>query len=81
VADGCAEYARLQSEVSSILQHLSDLATAQLEAFYANDPATFAKLDKQLEITVGEKERAIGAMREHAKDHGCQLVWARPESE
>lgn len=81
MAERCVEYARLQSEVSSILQRLSDLATAQLEAFYANDPAAFAKLDRQLEITVGEKERAIGAMREHAKDHGCQAVWARPETE
>ena len=28
------------------------------------------QLDKELELTVGEKERIIGALREHQKVHG-----------
>jgi hypothetical protein len=32
----------------------------------------FMKIDKELENTVGEKERAIGALRQHAEEQGCQ---------
>ena len=31
------------------------------------------RLDKQLELTVGLKERSIGALRQHEKEHGCQF--------
>jgi hypothetical protein len=41
------------------------LTNAQLEAFRQKDMATFSNLDKTLELTVGKKERAIGALREH----------------
>jgi hypothetical protein len=70
----CAEFERLQSEVRKILHKLTELTTAQLNAFQAGDRAGFARLDKELENTVGEKERAIGAMAQHAGEHGCQLV-------
>ncbi len=32
------------------------------------------RLDKDLENAVGLKEWAIGAMREHAREHGCQPI-------
>lgn len=70
----CPEFERLQSEVREILQKLTELTTDQLHAFQTNDRARFARLDKELEHTVGEKERAIGAMAQHASEHGCQLV-------
>jgi hypothetical protein len=63
----CEEYARLQSEVSSILQRITELMSARLEAFQKDDRARFMTLDKELETAMGEKERAIGAAREHQR--------------
>jgi hypothetical protein len=58
--------------VEELLQALKQTTLAQLVAFQEKDSSTFTRLDKQLEQLVGEKERAIGAMREHAKEHKCQ---------
>jgi hypothetical protein len=30
------------------------------------------RLDKELELLLGEKERRIGAMHQHAEEHKCQ---------
>jgi cell division septum initiation protein DivIVA len=68
----CAEYARLQTEVGEVLERLTNLTQAQLNAFRANDQATLMRLDKELENAIGEKERRIGAMRQHAREHKCQ---------
>lgn len=76
----CAEYAGLQSEVSSILQRVSELTTEQLDAFQSNDQARFVTLDHELETAIGEKERTIGAMRQHVREHGCQPARALPAS-
>lgn len=70
----CAEYARLQSQVTAALQLLADLTSAQLEAFQSHNQELFMRLDKDLENAVGLKEWAIGAMREHAREHGCQPI-------
>jgi len=67
----CAEYLLLEGEVQKILEKLTGLTTKQLDAFRAGDHTWFAQLDKKLELTVGEKERAIGALRQHAREHGC----------
>jgi hypothetical protein len=68
----CAEYARLAVRVGEVLERLTNLTQAQLSAFRANDHGTLMRLDKELENTVGEKERRIGAMRQHASEHKCQ---------
>ena len=44
-------------------------ARAQEEAFKRHDESAFARLDKELELLVGDKERAIGAFREHRTRH------------
>jgi hypothetical protein len=67
----CKEYEKLESEVSSILKELVQLTTQQLGAFQANNHALFMRLDRQLELTVGAKERSVGALRQHVKDHRC----------
>ena len=68
----CAECARLQYDVITTLERLEELIAQQLEAFRSNDQATFMRLDKELELTIGTKERAIGALREHSKEHGAR---------
>ena len=45
--------------------------TFQLELFRADDMNNWNGLDKELELTVGEKERRIGALRQHIKEPGC----------
>jgi hypothetical protein len=66
----CPEYVRLQAEVEAVLEKLVQLTTLQLNAFLAS----VMRLDKELELTVGMKERTIGALREHGKEHRCPLA-------
>ena len=74
---GCPEYDRLSSEVDDILKKLSDMTTLQLEIFRSKKPGEFMRVDKELELLVGEKERKIGAMRQHADEHKCNSEWMR----
>jgi hypothetical protein len=67
----CQEYANLQHEVQLTLQALTDLTRAMLDAFHAPDRDRFKQLDRELEMMVGRKERTIGALRQHVKEHKC----------
>ena len=68
----CAEYDRLRMQLEAVLEKLRELTTLQLEVFRARNQPEFIRLDKELELTVGEKERSVGALRQHASDHACQ---------
>jgi len=67
----CPELARLQSEVENVLGNLAQVTTLQLEIFRNGDMREWKRLDKELELTVGEKERCIGALRQHIREHQC----------
>jgi ElaB/YqjD/DUF883 family membrane-anchored ribosome-binding protein len=67
----CPEYDRLHDEVTEVLRKVAEIATAQVETFRAKDRESFTKLDKELELTVGQKERTIGGFSQHCKDHNC----------
>lgn len=67
----CPEYDHLGAEVEQILQDLAEKVTFLLEVFRSKNPSAFARLDEELELLVGKKERAVGALRQHAKDHNC----------
>jgi hypothetical protein len=67
----CREHDRLAAEVEQILNELAEKTTLLLELFRSKSPTAFARLDKELELLVGKKERAVGALRQHAKDHDC----------
>lgn len=71
-SEKCAELARLEESVRSVLQQLIELTAAQLEAFRTRDQPEFLRLDKELENTIGLKERRIGALRQHGQEHGCR---------
>ena len=68
----CAEYTRLEAEVDECLKKLRDLTTLQLEVFRSRNHPSFARLDRELELAVGAKERSIGALNQHGKEHKCQ---------
>ncbi len=61
----------MQEEVDAILRKISKLTSEQVTTF-GTDMGRFMKLDKELELAIGEKERLVGAARQHAKDHKCQ---------
>jgi len=67
----CPEYDRLHAQVESVLGNLAQVSTLLLELFRSKDLAGVHRLDKELELTVGEKERTIGALRQHVKEHKC----------
>lgn len=48
------------------------MTTLELELFRARNFAHVSRVDKKLEMIVGEKERAIGALRQHVREHKCQ---------
>lgn len=68
----CPEYNRLRSEVENVLGNLAQVTMLLLELFRAGDSQKYQHLDKELELTVGEKERAVGALRQHVREHKCQ---------
>ena len=56
----CPEYARLRTEVENVLGNLAQVTTLLLELFRSDNSEKYKHLDKELELTVGEKERAVG---------------------
>lgn len=68
----CAEYDRLVSLVENALGNLAQLTTMLLDQFRAGEFAACTRMDKELELSVGEKERSIGALRQHMTEHKCQ---------
>jgi hypothetical protein len=67
----CPEYDRLHAEVERVLGNLAQVTMLLLELFRSEDLNGVHRLDKELELTVGEKERCIGALRQHVKEHNC----------
>jgi hypothetical protein len=70
--DRCPEYEKLSSRVDEMLKKLVDTTSLQLEIFRSKKPGEFMRVDKELELLVGEKERRIGALRQHVDEHHCQ---------
>ena len=63
----CTDCTRLQKDVATALERIEALTKKQLEA--VADQQIRMDVDKQLELTMGEKERAIGAFLEHQRRH------------
>jgi hypothetical protein len=68
---GCAEHFRLMEHAHEQLQKLNELTGKQLEIFDSGNHEQFMKIDREVEIALGEKERRIGALRQHDEEHGC----------
>ena len=58
----CAEQVRLRSDLESVLGNLAQVTMPLLELYCSGDSETYENLDKELDLTVGEKERAVGAV-------------------
>lgn len=70
MAQECKRCEELSADADQVLDRLVILTNDQLKAFRERDDSTFMRLDKELEVTVGLKERRIGALREHRREHG-----------
>jgi len=68
----CPQYTELEATVETALARLSHVTTEQLDLFRSRKFNSVMRVDKELENLVGEKERAIGALRQHVKEHKCQ---------
>jgi hypothetical protein len=67
----CEEYDRLHAHLEDVLAKLAQSAALLLELFRARNLDGVHQLDKELELTLGEKERSLGALRQHVKEHNC----------
>lgn len=70
--DTCPEYTRLRSELENVLGNLAQVTMLLLELFRSDNSEKYKHLDKELELTVGQKERAVGALRQHVREHRCR---------
>ena len=59
--------------MNEVLNLLTELTKAQLDAFRSHNEAELMRLDKELELAFGRKERSFGALREHERQHKCAL--------
>ena len=67
----CEEQQHLIEEVQRHLILISELSRAAAEAIGNRTENLVSALDKQIELEVGAKERALGALRQHRLEHGC----------
>jgi len=66
----CNRCEELSVAVDKVLDKLVILTNDELTAFRRREDSAFMRLDKEHELTVGLKERTIGALREHRREHG-----------
>ena len=57
--------------VQGHLLRLSELARKEAGLIGARDEGEWMAVDREIELDLGEKERSLGALREHQKEHGC----------
>jgi len=67
----CETRDELAADVQRVLTDLVQLAHREIEAVKIGAQNTIAAIDKLIENTFGRKERAMGALVQHRREHGC----------
>ncbi len=67
----CPRREELREKALDALYHLNRLTNEQIESLRNRNLVRLYELDKEIELTFGAKERAFGALAEHAGEHGC----------
>jgi hypothetical protein len=67
----CERQEQLRQAALVILRHMDELSLEQMDALNASDYDLLLLIDKKLEDSFGEKERAFGALLNHCREHGC----------
>ena len=67
----CLEKQELIAQVESCLERIAKLARAGVDVLRDELEEDWLEIDRQIEAAFGEKERSVGALRQHRKEHGC----------
>ena len=67
----CLRQQELIEDVQRHLIRISELTRAIAEALANKNENLAAELDKQVDLELGLKERGMGALHQHRKEHGC----------
>jgi hypothetical protein len=67
----CATRAALTRQVDDVVARVVELIYRRSAAIEYGHENTVMVIDRQIEHSLGEKERAIGALLQHRKEHGC----------
>ena len=67
----CAHKAALHENVERILDFLVRLIERERDAIRGDNLGALIPIEEEVERALGEKERAIGALEQHIKEHGC----------
>ena len=67
----CATQDELSERAMAVLEDLFSLVHRQIEVLKNSDNKIAHSLDENIELLIGEKERAFGALRQHRDEHGC----------
>ena len=67
----CLRQEELVTETQRHLIRLAELAKQESEAIASRNESLILALDQDIENTLGLKERSLGALHEHRKEHGC----------
>ena len=69
----CGKHEELLKQAQEILERIRELTAKQVPCIERGVRERFLRMDRELELAMGEKERAVGALREHDEEHGCQI--------
>ena len=67
----CARQQELIEQVQRHLIRLSELAREEVGIVGPQGRTKWLAIDQEIERELGEKERSLGALQEHRKEHGC----------
>ena len=67
----CAHQQELIEVVRKHLARIAELSRETAEALAARDVGRAMEIDKKIELELGAKERGMGALHEHKREHGC----------
>jgi hypothetical protein len=70
-SDPCRLQQELMEDVQRHLIRISELTRAVAEALKNKNENVAAQIDKEVDLELGRKERAMGALHQHRKEHGC----------
>ena len=68
-ATKCADCDKLRRELLAALDKLAKVTAAQAESLRTGEESVFERLEEASQIALTDKQRAIGALRQHWEGH------------
>ena len=67
----CQQKDELIQKVQQHLLRLAELAKREAKIIRDTEDVIWLAIDKEIENEIGSKERCLGALKQHQKEHGC----------